>query len=139
MVGFPHAMEGVWTLAEDQSVYVVERGEVTGSCVVTEPRASSSTALDLSGRRVTVRKSHSRMLPACWRRNSDLFASSRFGAGSIPASFKIVQAVLAASLMPSPTSSPWIRRYPTPGSPVLSGQRSRAPRAALEHPAQRRQ
>jgi hypothetical protein len=34
----------------------------------------------------TVRKSHSRMLAACWRRNPAQLASSRRGAGSIPAS-----------------------------------------------------
>jgi hypothetical protein len=60
----------------------------------------------------TVRKSHSRMLAACARRNSAQLVSSRFGAGSIPASFRIAQTVLAASLTPSPTSSPWTRRYP---------------------------
>jgi hypothetical protein len=42
-------------------------------------------------------------------------ASDRFGAGSIPSSRRIVQTVLAASLIPSPTNSPWIRRYPQPG------------------------
>jgi hypothetical protein len=41
-------------------------------------------------------------------------ASDRFGAGSIPSSRRIVQTVLAASLIPSPTNSPWIRRYPQP-------------------------
>src|SRR6266567_2818695 len=63
----------------------------------------------------TVRKSHSRMLAACWRRNSAQLASSRIGDGSIPASLRIVQTVLAASLIPSQTSSPWIRRYPQLG------------------------
>jgi len=43
--------------------------------------------------------------------NSAQLASSRIGAGSIPASLRIVHTVLAASLIPSPTSSPWIRRY----------------------------
>jgi hypothetical protein len=33
----------------------------------------------------------------------------------MPASRRIVQTVLAASLTPSPTSSLWIRRYPHPG------------------------
>ncbi|HLW94130.1 MAG TPA: VOC family protein [Solirubrobacteraceae bacterium] len=32
---FPHATEGVWTLAEDRSVYVVEHAEEAGHCVVT--------------------------------------------------------------------------------------------------------
>ena len=58
----------------------------------------------------TVRKSHSRMLAARARRKSAQLGSSRFGVGSIPASFRIAQTVLAASLIPSPTSSPWIRR-----------------------------
>jgi hypothetical protein len=58
----------------------------------------------------TVRKSHSRMLAACWRRNSVQLVSRRFGAGSMPASLRIVQTVLAASLIPRPISSPWIRR-----------------------------
>jgi hypothetical protein len=44
-----------------------------------------------------VRKSHWRMLAACRRRNSLQFCSSRLGAGSIPASFRIVQTVLAAA------------------------------------------
>src|SRR5436190_16303088 len=47
-------------------------------------------------------------------KNSAQFCSSRLGAGSIRASFRIVQTVLAASWTPSPTSSPWIRRYPQP-------------------------
>jgi hypothetical protein len=32
---FPHATEAVWTLAEDRSVYVVERADGAGNCVVT--------------------------------------------------------------------------------------------------------
>jgi catechol 2,3-dioxygenase-like lactoylglutathione lyase family enzyme len=32
---FPHATEAVWTLAEDRSVYVVERADGAGKCVVT--------------------------------------------------------------------------------------------------------
>jgi hypothetical protein len=55
------------------------------------------------------------MPAACRRRNSDQLVSSRLGAGSIPASRTIVQTVLAAILMPSPTSSPSMRRYPQPG------------------------
>ena len=53
-----------------------------------------------------VRKSHSRMLAACARRNSAQLCSSRLGAGSIPSAFRITQTVLAASVIPSPTSSP---------------------------------
>jgi hypothetical protein len=43
----------------------------------------------------TVRKSHSRMLAACARRSSAQLVSSRFGAGSIPSSRRIVQTVIA--------------------------------------------
>ena len=32
---FPHATEAVWTLAEDRSIYVVERADGAGHCVVT--------------------------------------------------------------------------------------------------------
>ena len=32
---FPHATEAVWTLAEDRSVYVVERADGAGNSVVT--------------------------------------------------------------------------------------------------------
>jgi catechol 2,3-dioxygenase-like lactoylglutathione lyase family enzyme len=32
---FPHATEAVWTLAEDRSLYVVERADGAGHCVVT--------------------------------------------------------------------------------------------------------
>lgn len=32
---FPHATEAVWTLADDRSVYVVERANGAGHCVVT--------------------------------------------------------------------------------------------------------
>ena len=49
-----------------------------------------------------MRKSHSRMLATSRRRNSDQLVSSRIGAGSTPASLRIAQTVLAASLIPSP-------------------------------------
>jgi hypothetical protein len=52
------------------------------------------------------------MLAACFRKNSLQLVSTHFGAGSIPASLRILQTVLAASLIPSPTSSPCIRLYP---------------------------
>ncbi len=60
--------------------------------------------------------------------NSAQLASSRIGAGSIPASLRIVQTVLAAIVMPSPTSSPWIRRYPNPGSRARAAPQAHAPR-----------
>jgi hypothetical protein len=53
-----------------------------------------------------------RRLPA---QNSARLESSRRGAGSIPPRLRISQTVLAASETPSPTSPPWIRRYPQPG------------------------
>ena len=46
----------------------------------------------------TLRKSHSRMLAACWRKKSAQLCSSRRGAGSIPAPFRISQTVLAREL-----------------------------------------
>src|SRR5262245_19809038 len=55
------------------------------------------------------------MLAACARRNAVQVCWSRLGAGSIPASLRIVQTVLAASLLPSPTSSPWIGEIPSSG------------------------
>ncbi len=54
-------------------------------------------------------------LAASRRRNSTQLDSSRRGAGSIPSRRRISQTVLAASETPSPTSSPWMRRYPQLG------------------------
>jgi hypothetical protein len=49
--------------------------------------------------------------PCAWdRRNSVQPGPSRRGAGSIPALLRICQTVDGATLMPSPASSPWIRR-----------------------------
>jgi hypothetical protein len=47
---------------------------------------------------------------ACARRNCDQLSSARRGAGSIPCRRRIAQIVLGASLIPSPISSPWMRR-----------------------------
>jgi hypothetical protein len=86
----------------------------------------------------TVRKSHSRMLAACRRRNSAQLCSSRFGAGSIAASLRIAQTVLAATSTPRPTSSPWIRRYPHAGfSPASRTTSSRISAAVAGRPGQR--
>jgi len=46
----------------------------------------------------------------CDRRNSAHPGPSRRGAGSIPAFLRISQTVDGATVMPSPASSPWIRR-----------------------------
>jgi hypothetical protein len=47
---------------------------------------------------------------ACDRRNSAHPGPSRRGGGSIPVSLRICQTVDGATMMPSPASSPWIRR-----------------------------
>ena len=60
------------------------------------------------------------MLPACRRRNSAQLDSRRRGAGSTPWRRRISHTVLAASEIPSPSSSPWIRRYPQPGFSLAS-------------------
>src|SRR6266498_1876374 len=80
----------------------------------------------------TVRKSHSRMLAACRRRNSAQLASVVADAGSIPSRLRISQTVLAASETPNPTSSPWMRRYPS-----LHSRAPAAPRAHAPPPASR--
>jgi hypothetical protein len=46
----------------------------------------------------------------CAERNCRQVGPARRGAGSRPASFRIVQTVEAAMGWPSPTNSPWIRR-----------------------------
>jgi hypothetical protein len=58
----------------------------------------------------TVRKSQAMIADACARRKSDQLNSARRGAGSIPCRRRIAQIVLGATLIPSPTSSPWMRR-----------------------------
>jgi hypothetical protein len=59
-----------------------------------------------------VKKSSAR-IPCAWdRRNSAHPGPSLRGAGSIPASLRICHTVDGATMMPSPASSPWIRRYP---------------------------
>ena len=58
-------------------------------------------------------KKSSARIPCAWdRRNSAQPGPSRRGAGSIPALLRICQTVDGATVMPSPASSPWIRRYP---------------------------
>jgi hypothetical protein len=58
----------------------------------------------------TLKKSQATM-PLAWaRRNSRHVWFERRGAGSMPACCRIDQTVLAATRMPSPVSSPWIRR-----------------------------
>ena len=72
------------------------------------------------------------MLAACRRRNSAQLESSWRGAGSIPASRRIAQTVLAASEIPSPTSSP----LDPPVTPA--GILARQPRHQLAHVDRRR-
>ena len=72
--------------------------------------ARTCTFVPLS--RSAVKKSSAR-IPCAWdRRNSAQPGPSRRGAGSIPASLRICHTVDNATMMPSPASSPWIRRYP---------------------------
>ena len=59
-----------------------------------------------------MKKSSARIPCACDRRNSAHPGPSRRGAGSIPASLRICHTVDGATVMPSPASSPWIRRHP---------------------------
>jgi hypothetical protein len=64
-----------------------------------------------------VKKSSARIPCARDRSNSAQPGPSRRGAGSIPALLKIRQTADGATLMPSPASSPWIRRQPRTRSP----------------------
>ena len=58
-------------------------------------------------------KRSSARIPCAWdRRNSGQPGPSRRGAGLIPALLRIFQTVDGATVMPSPASSPWMRRYP---------------------------
>jgi len=57
---------------------------------------------------VDLAKSHA---TAAWEcRNFDHVTADRWGAGSMPAFFRMSQIVDAAMLWPSPTTSPWMRR-----------------------------
>src|SRR5919198_735270 len=60
----------------------------------------------------TVKKSHSRIAAACWRRNSRQLTIERLGAGSIPCRWRTFQTPLDDSGIPSATSSPWMRLPP---------------------------
>jgi hypothetical protein len=57
-----------------------------------------------------MKKSRAKIPCACDRRNSAHPGPSRRGAGLIPAFLRISQTVDGATVMPSPASSPWIRR-----------------------------
>jgi hypothetical protein len=57
---------------------------------------------------------------ACPARNARQVSRARLEAGSMPASLRICHTVDGASLYPSPVSSPWMRRYPSPGCPAPS-------------------
>jgi hypothetical protein len=58
----------------------------------------------------TVKKSQATIPPPWARKNCRHVSDDRRGAGSIPDGCRIDQTVLAATRMPSPASSPWIRR-----------------------------
>jgi hypothetical protein len=57
-----------------------------------------------------VKKSRAKIPCACDRGNSAHPGPSRRGAGPVPAFLRISQTVDGATVMPSPASSPWIRR-----------------------------
>src|ERR687887_2682031 len=73
----------------------------------------------------TVKKSHSTIPAACWRKNSRQLTLARLGAGSMPWRRSTFQTLLADSEIPSPTSSPWIRLYPQLGFSAASRRISR--------------
>src|SRR5258707_674994 len=54
------------------------------------------------------------MASAWERRNCGQVGPVRRGAGSMPLALRISHTVDAATLTPSPASSPWILRYPQP-------------------------
>jgi hypothetical protein len=74
---------------------------------------------------VVSKKSAARMAWAGERRNVAQVSLVRWGAGSIPASWRISRTVEAAILTPRTSSSPWILRSP-PGA-VLAGQAQHQP------------
>jgi hypothetical protein len=57
-----------------------------------------------------LKKSQATIPLACARRNARHVSDDRRGAGSMPACWRIVHTVLAAIRIPSPESSPWMRR-----------------------------
>jgi hypothetical protein len=63
----------------------------------------------------TVRKSQASMLAACARRNDRQDEGSRSGAGSRPAASSTLRTDAAEAAIPTPLSSPTIRRYPQCG------------------------
>jgi hypothetical protein len=63
--------------------------------------------------RSAVKKSQARIASAWERRNCDQVGPVRRGAGSMPLAFRISHTVDAATLTPSPASSPWILRPPS--------------------------
>jgi hypothetical protein len=70
--------------------------------------------------------------PCAWdRRNSAQLGPSGRGARLIPALLRICQTVEGATVMPSPASSPWIRRYPATRSPGPGAAPPTAPCDAL--------
>jgi hypothetical protein len=62
---------------------------------------------------VVVAKKSAAMIAWAWaRRNVAQVSPARWGAGSMPASWRISQTVEAATLTPNTSGSPWILRYP---------------------------
>jgi hypothetical protein len=61
---------------------------------------------------IVSKKSTARIAWAWERRNAAQLVVARCGDGSIPASVRICYTVEAATLTPSTSSSPWMRRYP---------------------------
>jgi len=59
-----------------------------------------------------VNRSRTKITSAWERRNCAQSGPARRGAGSMPCLFKVPQTVDGATAMPSPASSPAIRRYP---------------------------
>jgi hypothetical protein len=61
--------------------------------------------------RVEVSKKSAAMMASAWeRRNGAQVCDVRWGAGSMPACLRISHTVDAATLIPSTSSSPWMRR-----------------------------
>jgi hypothetical protein len=73
---------------------------------------AASTWAFVPSSRSTVNRSRARITSAWERRNCAQPGPERRGAGSIPCLFKISQTVEGATAIPSPASSPAIRRYP---------------------------
>lgn len=128
-----------WQLVSCRSIARLRTAWVTQAavgCAVAPRIRTCRVACSITARtyirtpvRVTVsKKSAARMASAWERRNAAQLCEVRSGAGSIPASLRISHTVEEATLIPSTSSSPWMRRYP---QEVLS------PHQAQHQPADR--